>query len=206
MPSATAMERICAIQVRTGDGVSVSMVPNTFDDAMDWDRNGTPMVLILNASMARTRAATTTLVAPPSRRSITRTGTEPVLLLSARPRPAPRACPIMTRSSAVAMTAASLQLSSDTQALTRGMAKNAATAPAPNPMIPPSVTRNPFFRPAIRYPISIRTRRISRSVKPNTSLPFQEAPYFPNRFNSTFPVRQSPHGNVIYLSPRRTCV
>ena len=108
------------------------------------------MVPRLNASMEITSAVTARFMAPPSTRSTGRSGGKSIRRRMPAPIPDPRACPSTTNNTATAMVAVSRHPLSGTHWLTSGIAKNAATAPATMPTMPPSVTTNPLRRPETR--------------------------------------------------------
>ena len=150
MPSPITAERSCAIDALTGIGVTPSMNLMTLDSASCWDTNGTPRAPMLNASIDITRADTTTFTPPPTRRSAARRGLNGTTLRIRRPIMVPRPFPTIISTTAVATIAVRRQPLSSTSPLTMGTDTKAATAPAANPAMPPSVTRKPLRRPWIR--------------------------------------------------------
>ena len=60
-------ERTCAVQPSPASGVARSIAVRTLEAAICCDRNGTPSVLTLNASIDMTRADTARFTAPPSK-------------------------------------------------------------------------------------------------------------------------------------------
>ena len=119
----------------------------TLDSASGWETKGTPSAPMLNASIDITRADTTTLTPPPANRSMDRSGLILTTLRTLRPIAVPSPCPSIISSTAVAMIAVRRQPLSSTRPLTMGTDTNAATAPAANPAMPPTVTRKPLRRP-----------------------------------------------------------